>query len=295
MVEDSFVTRLAAHVDFTSVCPEVEIGLGTPRASLRIASSDGRFILIQPASGLDVTSKMRDFSQQFLANVGEVDGFILKNRSPSCGIADVKFYAGPEKAAAIGRTHGVFGGTVLEKFCGLAIEDEGRLRNLAIREHFLKRIFASARFRTMRASGSIADLVAFHAAHKLLLMACNQTRLRELGRIVANADRKPAVIVFDLYAQGFRDAFQRLPRHASPINVLMHALGYFQESLVPREKQHFLAMLEAYRKGREPLSSAVSVFSSWIIRFENAYLAQQTFFQPFPDELTGMSDSAAQS
>ena len=59
---------------------------------------------------------------------------------------DVRIYASAEKSAAIGKTSGFFGGAVIEKFGGLAIEDEGRLRSLRIREHFLTKLFTLARF-----------------------------------------------------------------------------------------------------------------------------------------------------
>ena len=291
IVQDKFVERLRPHVEFISVCPEIEIGLGTPRAPVRIVSSGGSFKLIQPSSGLDVSGAMREFSRGFLDGLEEVDGFILKNRSPSCGFTDVKFYAGPEKGASIGKTAGFFGGAVLEKFGDRAVEDEGRLKNLSIREHFLTGIFASASFRGVQESASMRDLVSFHAASKLLLMAYSQPKLRQLGRIVANADRKRIAAVLELYGNHFRQAFNKPPRRVSPINVLMHALGYFKKELSGREKRHFLEMLEAYRHGKTPLSSAVSILRSWIMRFETEYLYGQTFFNPFPEDLIALDDS----
>jgi uncharacterized protein YbgA (DUF1722 family)/uncharacterized protein YbbK (DUF523 family) len=291
IVRDKFVARLEPHVEFVCVCPEVEIGLGTPRASVRIVSSGDSFRLIQPSSGLDVSEKMRGFSRGFLDGLKEVDGFILKNRSPSCGFTDVKFYSGPEKGPVIGKTAGFFGGAVLEQFGDRAIEDEGRLKNLSIREHFLTRVFMFASFRRLQQSPSMNALVRFHAENKLLLMAYSQTKMRDLGRIVANADGKRTGAVFELYEQSFREAFHKPPRHASPINVLMHTLGYFKKELSVREKRHFLEMLEAYRQGRTPLSSAVSILRSWIMRFETKYLYGQTFFNPFPEELMALDDS----
>lgn len=278
-------------MEFVCVCPEVEIGLGTPRAPLRIVSLGGSFKLIQPFSGLDVSGEMREFSRRFLDGLDEVDGFILKNRSPSCGFTDVKVYPGPEKGPAIGKTAGMFGGAVLEKFCDRAVEDEGRLGNLTIREHFLTRIFAFAHFRMLQRSASLHDLVRFHAANKLLLMTYNQPKFRELGRIVANANGKRMSTVLQLYGETFREAFHKIPRHSSPINVLMHTLGYFKKELFAREKRHFLDTLEAYRQQRTPLSSAVSILRSWIIRFESEYLCQQTLFQPFPESLMALDDS----
>ena len=79
IVQDKFVARLEPHVEFVCVCPEVEIGLGTPRPPVRIVSSGDSFKLIQPSSGLDVSERMLGFSRDFLDRLKEVDGFILKN------------------------------------------------------------------------------------------------------------------------------------------------------------------------------------------------------------------------
>jgi uncharacterized protein YbbK (DUF523 family) len=89
IVQDKFVRHLEPHVAFDCICPGAEIGLGTPRAPVRVVSSGGSFELIQPASGLDVSDKMREFSRGFLDGLKEVDGFILKNRLLSCGFTDV--------------------------------------------------------------------------------------------------------------------------------------------------------------------------------------------------------------
>ena len=97
--------------------------------------------------------------------------------------------------------------------------------------------------------------------------------------------------VLELYGKCFREAFHKPPRHASPINVLMHTLGYFKKKLTAREKRHFLEVLEAYRHGRTPLSSAVSILRSWVMRFDSEYLSDQTFFNSFPEELMALDDS----
>jgi len=258
---------------------------------VRIICSGDEFKLIQPSSGLDLSESMRGFTSGFLDTLEKVDGFILKNRSPSCGFTDVKFYSGPERGPAIGRTAGLFGRAVVQKFGDLAVEDEGRLKNLSIREHFLTRIFALARLRKLQQSGSMRSLARFHSQNKLLLMAHSQTKLSELERIVANADRERTAIALNLYTKYFAEALRKPARRASPINVLMYTLGYFKKKLSSGEKLHFLEILEAYRQGRTPLCSAASVLRSWVIRFKLNYLRDQTFFNPFPEELMTLDDS----
>ena len=291
VLQDRFVSRLEDHVDFVPVCPEVEIGLGTPRPAVRLISSSQGLRMIQPSTGTDLSDSMRDFSARFLDSLMHVDGFILTHRSPSCGISDAKYYAGPEKGAALGKTSGLFAEAVMKRFPHLAIEDDARLSNLRVREHFLTRIFAFARLRVLRQSESMHALVRFHSAHKFLLMTHSEQKLRALGRIVANADRQSSSRVLESYTTAFQEALQPLPRTTSEINVLMHALGHFKKGLSGREKRHFLDVLGAYRHGQVPLQSVTSVLWSWALRFDAVYLQEQAFFRPFPESLLATEDS----
>jgi uncharacterized protein YbbK (DUF523 family) len=147
---DEFVARLKAHVDFRPVCPEMAIGLGCPRDPIRVVKTPAGSRLVQPATGRDVTDAMREFAARFLDGVGEVDGFILKARSPSCGIKDVKVYARADSAAPVAVGRGFFGGAVLERFAGAAIEDEGRLNRPLLGKRFLTKLFARAALREGR-------------------------------------------------------------------------------------------------------------------------------------------------
>lgn len=291
ILREEIVTRLEPHVEFVSVCPELEIGLGVPRDPVRIVSSNGELRLVQPRGGADVSEKMRRFSKSFLDAVGEVDGFLLKTRSPSCGIGDVRIYPATEKAAAIGKAAGFFGGAVLDRFGDLAVEDEGRLKNRGIREHFLTKLFAMARWRLVRAAGQMAGLVKFQASHKLLLMAYSEKEMRALGRVVANAEGRPLLALFDDYQTHFRRALAQPPKFSSSRNALMHAFGYFSKQLTSREKRHFLDVLEQFREHRAPLSSPLGLLRSLIIRFEAGYLESQTLFEPFPEALVDLQDS----
>ncbi len=187
MISSETVEALKKHVAFIPVCPEMEIDLGLPRQPIRVTEQKGETKLVQPSSGLDLTKKMLDFSQKFLNNIKEADGFLLKSRSPSCGIKDVKFYAGPEHPVPLGKAQGFFGKAVLEKFPGAAIEDEARLDNFSIREHFFTKLFALADLRKVIDSGEMKELVDFHSRNKYLLMAYSQAKLKMLGRIVVNS------------------------------------------------------------------------------------------------------------
>ncbi len=291
IISSDIVGRLNAHVDFVAVCPEVEIGLGVPRQPIRIVSGKRGLELVQPATGRDVSKPMRLFANAYLSNLSEVDGFLLKSRSPSCGIKDVKIYPGIDAPKSSGRGAGFFGGAVLERFASHPTEDECRLTNSRIREHFLTAVYTFARYRSIARKQRMRDLVAFHAENKLLIMARGQRALRVLDQVVANHERKPVREIVRHYGERLRDAFIRPPRYTSNINVLMHALGYFSKQLPRREKSFFLDSLEVYRAGAIPLSSCTTLVRSWIIRFGEPCLMKQTYFEPFPLDLIDIGDS----
>jgi len=291
MISDDFVRRLAAHVTFCPVCPEMEIGLGCPRDPIRVVLAGKELRLMQPATGRDVTEAMRQFADSFLGGLGEVDGFLLKSRSPSCGLKDVKVYGGPggNRPQKVGR--GFFGGAVLDRFPGAAAADEGRLRHFTLREHFLTRLFVLAEFREVRRRGAAADLVGFHAANKGLLMAYHQSEMRVLGRIVANPEKRPWPQVMADYGPHLARALARPPRFTSIINVLMHAVGLVSENLSAGEKAFFLDALQDYRAGKVPLSAATTLIKSWGVRFGESRLLGQSYLAPYPEALMDIADS----
>lgn len=291
IVHDEFCERLKQYVDPIAICPEVAIGLGIPRDPVRIIDHEGHFRLIQPATGKDLTESMHRFASEFLLKLTGVDGFVLKSRSPSCGTRDVKSYNEEGNLKPSLHRRGLFAAAVIEKFPRHPVEDEGRLKNFLIRESFLTRLFALYRFRLLRAAPTMGKLVEFHTAHKFLLMAYDQRSLQALGRLVANADHRPHNELLDKYESLLSQTLARPPKYSNAINVLQHTLGYFSRQLTSAEKKLFLDLLESYRTGRLPLSAPVSIVRSWIVRFDEQYLAQQYFFRPYPEELQDISDS----
>jgi len=150
IIHSTVIESLKELVNFVTLCPEVEIGLGVPRDPIRLIRQKGEIKLVQPTTGRDYTKTMSDFVNSYLSGLERVDGFILTEKSPSCGTRRVKIYPGPGRVPVIERGSGFFGGAVMEKFPNLPIEDEGRLNNYKIREHFLTRLFAAFSSRKRR-------------------------------------------------------------------------------------------------------------------------------------------------
>ena len=91
-INDSIIRSLKEYVEFIPICPEVEIGMGTPRDPIRIVKNKNVMSLYQESTRKDYAKKMNDFSNQFLKITNNIDGFILKANSPSCAISTSKIY-----------------------------------------------------------------------------------------------------------------------------------------------------------------------------------------------------------
>jgi len=295
IIASEFIEKLKPYVNFIPVCPEVEIGLGVPRDPVRIVLVNNERRLIQPTTNLDFTEKMQQFADSFLNSLVGVDGFILKRGSPSSGLRNVKIYRTIEKSSPIGKGSGFFGGAVLQRFPYLAIEDELRLINLRIREHFLTKLFTLSSFRDVKKIGKIKELVRFHSENKYLLTAYNQKELRLLGKITANQQQKPIQETLTDYETHLHAAFERTPSVGAYINVMLKFMGYFSHKLSKAEKSFFLESIEKYKAGRLPLSAELSVLRAWITRFKQDYLSTQSILEPYPESLTELESAFSQN
>ncbi len=284
IIRSSLVEKLKKYADFTPVCPEVGIGLGIPREPIHLEKDQDKIELIQLATGYNCTPEMLEFSDSFLKSVEGVDGFILKNKSPSCGVKAVKIYPKGEMSRPWNDGVGMFAAAVFRFFPSTPTEDEGRLRNLHLRENFLTRIYTLADFRE-KVSGDFSDMLEFHRKNKLLFSSYSQKYARKLGRLVANQKRSTFKDLVEKYENILKKMLLQDPQPPSNANVLMHAFGHFSHDLTSQEKAFFLESLEKYRQGRVPLLVNQNLLKSWIIRFNKEYLGDQTFFEPYPEEL----------
>jgi uncharacterized protein YbgA (DUF1722 family)/uncharacterized protein YbbK (DUF523 family) len=287
-IPDKFLNKLKDFVEIKVICPEVEIGLGVPRKPIRIVKDN----LVQQDTNLNLTNKMNKFSEEFLDSLKEVDGFILKNRSPSCGLTDVKNYLeNTKKSRCVKKTAGFFGRKVLKKFPKAAIEDEGRLKNFKIRENFLIKIFTLNKFKEIKKKKKIKDLVEFQEHNKYLFMAYNQKLQKNLGKIVANLKKQDIVKIYENYEKELLKLLANPYKNKLTINALNHIYGYFNNELNKKEKDYFSENLEEFRNKKIPFSTVNHLLYSWALRFNKNYLLNQTIFMPYPEELIEITDS----
>ena len=263
--------ELGPYVDWVPYCPEVEIGLGTPREPIRL-TFDNR--LVNRGGTADHTS-----ATAALPLPVAVDGYVFKAKSPSCGVWSIPRYrSSGEASGAVGP--GLYAGRVMASFPLLAVEDEGRLNDAGLREAFVERVFAAARLRALLSrEREPRDLVEFHARHKLQLLAHDPARYRSLGRVVAGAGSAAD------YGELFLAALAGRATRGRNANALLHAYSRIGRALAAPRRSDLVARIDAYRRGEVPLSVPVALLAHYASGGDLPWLESQTFLSPFPAEL----------
>jgi uncharacterized protein YbgA (DUF1722 family)/uncharacterized protein YbbK (DUF523 family) len=283
--DDFLVGTFGAWVEWVPVCPEVELGMGTPREPIRLLRVGDTVRLAAPKSGRDWTEAMREYAARRVRALEDADlcGYVLKKDSPSCGMERVKVYGG----ATPGRSgRGLFAAALLDHFPELPVEEEGRLCDPRLRDNFVERVFAYHRVKLLFAGRwTLGGLVAFHSAHKLQLMAHSPQAYGALGRLVAAAGGAPRDELARSYGATFMQGLKTIATVRRNTNVLMHILGYFKRTLAPEARAELLALIEDYHRGLVPLVVPITLIRHHVRQQGVAYLAAQTFLAPHPKEL----------
>ena len=284
---DPFLVEIfGRYVEWVPVCPEVELGLGTPRETLRLVRISNDVRLLMPKTGTDHTEAMRAYAIRRLSELAKEDlsGYVLKKDSPSCGMERVRVFDAHGVPAKSGR--GLFAEALLRHFPLLPVEEEGRLTDPRLRENFVESVFAYARLRSLFCGHwKAGDVVAFHKAHKLLLVAHSPRAYQSLGRLVAEARSVPREELRRRYESDFMGALREMATTKRHTNVLQHMAGYFTKQLDSDSRQELQALLQDYRAGLVPLIVPLTLIRHYVRKYNVTYLRGQVYLEPHPKEL----------
>ncbi len=304
---DDFLTEvLAPFVEWVPVCPELELGLGVPREPIRLvgrrAAGDTMPRLVAERSGTDHTEAMQAYAERRVAELAgaDLDGYVTKKGSPSCGMERVAVHPAPRGSARWGSARstseprgpprregvGAFARVLMERLPLLPVEEEGRLHDPALRESFIERVFAHARWRAAVGAGMTRGrLVAFHTAHKLSLLAHSPAAYRRLGALVGRLGKGSITAQVAEYGVGFLEALRVPATRGRHHNVLQHMAGYFREALAEGDRKELEGIIADYGKGLVPLVVPLTLVRHHVRRHGVAYLAGQVYLDPDPKEL----------
>lgn len=284
---DKYLTNtLGQFVEYVPVCPEVEVGLGVPRESMRLVGAPGSPRLITFKSKTDHTDKMVRWARKRVRELEKENlcGFIFKSDSPSSGMIRVKVYNDKGMPHKVGV--GIFAREFIDHFPSIPVEDDGRLNNPQIRENFIQQLFTMKRWRDIcMGKRAMGKLVEFHTRNKLLLLSHSQKHYRLMGKLVAQGKQLPMGDLYRQYQDLLLDALKLKTTIKKNINVLQHLMGYFKKQLSGDEKQELLETFEYYRQEQVPLIVPITLINHYVRKYQQLYLKDQTYLHPHPLEL----------
>ena len=205
LINCPFAEQLSKYVNVIKVCPEVSIGLPVPREPIIAVKKDKKILIVNPKTGEDFTERLKNFSNSFLLSLKDIDGFLLKSKSPSCGVSGTKTYKSLDGTGFLYRGQGIFAKTVKETFPHLPVEDELKLKNWYRKYIFLMRIFLNRELKTI-------DTEKFHSKYRFTLFLFNRKKSLLLDKAVK--DKKK-------YTEIFSKMFVKLP----PEKLIIKRLG----------------------------------------------------------------------
>lgn len=285
---DDFLVRTVGRlVEWVPVCPEVEIGLGTPRETIRLVrDAAGGLSLLGSKSGADHTAPMRRFGRKRSAQLQRqcLSGYIFKKGSPSCGSFRVKVFDHRGTPRASGR--GMFAQAITDAMPMLPVEEEGRLYDAQLRDSFFTRAFAYRRVTDLFARRwRSGDLRRFHAAEKLLLLAHDRSAWADLERFLATVGDLGSTDVPQRYTKTFMAGLAKAATTRKHAQVLRHLARTLKTLLDDNERAGLAAAIEDYSRELLPLLVPITLIRHHVRRHGIDTLVGQTYLEPHAAEL----------
>lgn len=285
--KDKYVVNvLKEHFELEAFCPE-KIIFGTPRETIRQVEVNNSIEIHTHQTKKNVSTELQAISDELAdeALEHELCGFVLKSKSPTCGMERVKVYQAVN-APSEKKGVGLFAKALKERYPYLPMEEEGRLEDAWLRENFLMQVFAyESVSKFMKSKPKMKDLVVFHTSYKYLIYAKSPVAYKVLGSIVANKKSQALKEMLEIYHHEFLVAINQKGNIPKTYNVLLHIYGYFKKLISKDEKEHVLTAIEEFKQGVIPLIAVIKLLNLYVKRFDMNYLKTQKFLNPYPAEL----------
>ncbi|WP_445475491.1 YbgA family protein [Methanococcoides methylutens] len=284
------VRALIPFVDFITVCPEVEIGLGVPRETIRIVLVDGKKRLIQPKTEKDLTEDMDNFTDKFLEELPNVDGFIFKSGSPTIGIKKIKIYSAIDKGFVIDHGSGFFADKIVQKYAEYPLEEDDRLRNNIIRHHFLTKLFAFADIRNVKESGSFEKLELFHKYNRYLFRLYNRDLAVKMDHLLENKTSLGSDRIIIEYEKLIPQVFCRSPGSNEFTDIANEIFLSVASFLNDAEEEYLTCVIKKYVDNRLSCDALLEILKLYVMLFSESKEEYSRLFFPYPEQLKNESE-----
>jgi len=267
--------HLSRHLDLRPICPEADAGLGVPRPPMQVRRTGGELRLVTLDGREDHSERLQQWMDDIMPVTEALSGFVLKSRSPSCGLQTDWFDGAGMPLSARGA--GLFAARLARHLPLAPRIDEEQILNADQRDAFIEQVYFMNDWQATTAESITWDkLTSFHARHKYQLQAHSESHMRRLGQMLANRETGLASLAatyIQLAMQTIRSPVSR----GNHQNVLLHLAGFFRGRLSAAEHQRLHESIAAFARGIPPLSTPLQQLRLLQARERIDYLEKQSY------------------
>lgn len=285
--------HLSRVFEFQSFCPEVAIGLGVPREPIRmVGDSASPRVVGTLTPSLDVTDALADYGRSVGERNDNLCGYILIERSPSCGLHSTPIYHHGNPLP--GGHAGMFVRALQSQNPLLPMEEEGRLGEPALRENFIVRVFAYADWKqSVETEPSVKKLTDFHARYHYLLMAYPPAARRQLARIIDNLCDKYILEVAESYISTLMrllgtvvsGGVSSAVSNEGHVHALKALLGSVQTEVSETVYRRCMSAIKGYGEESMSLSELAVSFNTVLPGAVSGTASVRVYLAPYLDDL----------
>ena len=280
--KDPYVTdTLGELFELVPVCPEVEVGMSTPREPIQLQGDPSAPELVAPGSDRNWTKEMSDWSRSRSRElaVEALSGFVFKKNSPSCGLFQVPVIQKDGSELLLGR--GFFAAAFARVYPLMPTEDEARLSEPSLRANFLERVFAYHRVHEVFRDRWLAEeILEFHGREKHLLMTHSPEHYRELDRLVGGVNEIRPAAFRDQYLTLYMGCLSVPATPGRHLDTLQSIAAHLQGMLSSDEQRRIIEEMESFGAGTSALGSLIDLLRHYFKLHRIDEAMDQSYLNP---------------
>ncbi len=278
---------LGKFIDYVPVCPEVECGLPTPRTPMLLFTPIENPKLITIDTEINYSSQMNDWISCYLDTMPgrHLCGFILKSKSPSCGVSNIEIHNAQGKSLGHIGT-GLFAKALIKANPFMPITDELGFEDTKSRINFIERVFVYKRWLDFKDNNcNMQGLIRFNMQHRLLIMSHDLEKTDELDSLLVNSHSTNFNYTTLKYINIMMKTLQLPSTVKKNVYVLNHIQQSYRSKLQHAEKQELTDIINSYTQYEIPLIIPIKHLNKYAQRYNDVFLLDQHYLYPDPLEL----------
>ncbi|MEH6592091.1 MAG: DUF523 and DUF1722 domain-containing protein [Halioglobus sp.] len=285
--QNSHIQAIAALSTLNAFCPEMAIGMGVPRETVRLVGALGETRLKDSATqSIDYTGPMQGYAEEVVSRNPDMAGYILVKESPSCGMDRVKRY-NDKGNVVLNDSMGIFAAELNRIDPLLPLEEDGRLNDAGLRENFVARVYSYHDWKQFNKEQlTHVGLLKFWSRYKYLTLSHDVPAYKAIGRLLSNAKALPLHEAAEEFIRLLMGALTKLATRKTHTNVLQHIQGYLKNDIKASDKREIDTIIAQYRVGTVPLVVPITMLRHHFMHHAKSYIAQQVYMEPYPQQLS---------